>query len=228
MVAETLKTCTAYVSQGAEPDGRYVYRLFVHNELRAESEALREVLSAAARALHPGAVLAAWDRDRGEFTSEYTAEADPPGFIRFPEEWPETATRYTGAGAIEPTHSGYRGDCYLCHQPNQIRRDCTGEGYLRSPGEEYHVCILRDPEAIERHHGYRYIITHRGGTAHKAFRSREGFRDYLRAYSVTFRRGRRWEGSRVGIGWLTIGDPATWEPLNVRPIPPSDPRHWKA
>lgn len=73
-MAETLKTCTGYLSVRTNSQGKRVWTVLCRNQpLCADTESLRDVL-AVAQGTFGRRTLAVWDGDKGEFTSEMVAD----------------------------------------------------------------------------------------------------------------------------------------------------------
>lgn len=122
-----------------------------------------------------------------------------------------------------PRYAAHRGEYRLpCHLQN-IHRDMTGEDIIRMArlGKVAHVCILRREEDRRKTcWGYRYLVT-RDGMSWTAFRTKAGFKRFLRAYNGTYRHARH--GEHVGVGVIEWGDTSKWQPIEIRPIPANDP-----
>lgn len=142
--------------------------------------------------------------------------------IPFPETFERTGAIYSQPDS-SPRFAAYRGDNRLSHQPQQIRRDCAGEDIVRytARGAQFNVSILRKEEQRRKTcWGYRYLITV-DHASWKAFRTKAGFRRFLRAYNGAYTHIRHNES--FGWGAITFGDVDQWQPLECRPIPTDDP-----
>ena len=114
----------------------------------------------------------------------------------------------------KPTHAAYRGGHRLPHMSQQLGRDLAGEGYTR---KTYTLDVTQwDDEARERRNSpYRYVVTQSPATAHTAFQTAEELYAWCSAYAVTLTpRPARWCGDFTAA----IGDPADWQPLEIRAL----------
>lgn len=125
-----------------------------------------------------------------------------------------TATRYTAYDLSNPTHAAYRGGHLLPHMSQQLGRDLCGERYAAQP-RTLHLFKLTEAQRQHRNTPYLYLVQTPSATAETAFRTAEELYVWLRAYAVTMTpRPRRCCADFI----LTTGDPADWEPLEVRPV----------
>lgn len=125
-----------------------------------------------------------------------------------------TATRYTAHDYSKPTHAAYRGGHPLPHMSQQLGRDLHGEQYTAKP-QTFHLFKLTPEHRAYMHTPYWYIVQHADATAHTAFMTAEELYSWLKAYAATMTpKPRRWCADFL----VTIGDPADWEPLEIRPL----------
>lgn len=113
-----------------------------------------------------------------------------------------------------PTRAAYRGGHRLPHMSQQLGRDLAGEGHAR---KTYRLDVIRwDDEARERRNSPdRHVVTQAPATAHTAFETAEELYAWRSAYAVTLTpRPARWCGAFTA----GIGDPADWQPLEIRAL----------